>query len=71
MNGELLRQAKRQAAVTNRTLTAFIEDAVRMMLAERPQTTTGPVEVITSKGAPLPGVDIDDTASLYARMEEP
>lgn len=69
---DLLRDAKRRAAETGRTLTSVIEDALRAALRGRPQNgeAVEPVRLTTygRKGA-LPGVDLDDAAALLDRME--
>jgi hypothetical protein len=60
----LLAQARRRAAQTGRTLTAFIADAVRESLARRHQDRP-PVRLTTFRGSGLqPGVDLDDSAAL-------
>jgi hypothetical protein len=72
LNDKLLRQAKRQAAGSGRTMTAIIEDALREALARRRRPPRGPrIRLTTAKGkGTLPGVDLDDGASLLDRMEE-
>jgi hypothetical protein len=72
LNDKLLRQAKRHAAGSGRTMTAIIEDALREALARRRRPPQGPrIRLTTVKGkGPLPGVDLDDGASLLDRMEE-
>lgn len=72
LNDELLREAKRAAAESGRTLTALIEEALRERLARRAR---GPkrewIELPTEPGGPLPGVDIDNSAALLDLMEAP
>jgi hypothetical protein len=58
---ELLQRAKRKAAAEGRTLTALIEDGLRLVTAEK--KTTRPVKrimprVSKAKGGLLPGVDL-------------
>jgi plasmid stability protein len=72
LDDELLTEVKHLAAKSGRSMTAVIEDALRAMLsqkktiAERP-----PVYLTTVTGSGLqPGVDLDDTASLLALMDE-
>lgn len=66
---EVLAEAKRAAAASGRTLTQFIEEAVRVGLARR-ETTARPQQVLpTSPGAPRPGVDLDDTAAFLDLMD--
>jgi Ribbon-helix-helix protein, copG family len=71
LDDHLLREVKRIAAQTGKTLTAVIEDALRESLlrhAGRRQRT--PVKLPTFKGKGLrPGVDLDDSAGLLEMME--
>jgi hypothetical protein len=62
----LFAQARRRAAETGRSLTAFIADAVRESLARRTQAREErPVRLTTFRGSGLrPGVDLDDSAAL-------
>jgi hypothetical protein len=62
----LLAQARRRAAETGRTLTAFVADAVREALARRTRVhEQPPVRLTTFRGSGLqPGVDLDDSAAL-------
>jgi hypothetical protein len=70
---ELLAEAKQAAVRTHRTLTAVIEDALKLSIsvqgkAERRE----PVRLHTVGGRGLrPGVDLDDAASLLDLMEAP
>lgn len=68
---DLLREAKRHAVETGRTLTDVIEEALRAALArEAPSALSGPVELPTfGSGGTLPGVDLDDSAALLDLME--
>lgn len=69
---ELLREAKRLAAETDRTLTSLIEDALRAALRGRPPNGRAiePVRLTTyGREGTLPGVDLDDSAALVDRME--
>ena len=66
LDGELLRQAKRRAIETGRTLNAVIEDALRAALQPRRGARSPRVELpVSGAGGTLPGVDLDDTAALY------
>lgn len=70
---ELLREAKRVAAETDRSLTRVIEDALRAAFARR-RTAAGaePVDLPTHAGGGLlAGVDLDDSAALLDLMEGP
>lgn len=72
LDDQLLREAKRLAADTDRTLTAVIEDALREAIARRShQSEREPVHLPTFPGRLLPGVDLDDSASLLDLMEGP
>jgi hypothetical protein len=67
----LLARAKELAARTGRTLTAVIEDALRAALAQsRSRRRADRIELPTfGSGGTRPGVDLDDTASLFDLME--
>ena len=71
LDDQLLAQAKRVAHATGRTLTAVIEDALRAALAQRRSgPKRGRVRLPTFNGGGLlPGVDLDDSASLLDAME--
>jgi len=71
INDNLLAMLKRRAAESNRTLTAVIEDALRLALQEKSATGASPkLKIpISGRGGLLPGVDLDDTASLLDHME--
>ena len=64
---ELLRQAKRKAAEQGRTLTALIEEALRLVVAGKrrpsPSTHNNP-PISEARGGVMPGVDLDDSSSL-------
>jgi hypothetical protein len=63
----LFAEARRRAAETGRSLTAFIADAVRESLARRTEARAShPVRLTTFRGSGLqPGVDLDDSAALH------
>lgn len=69
----LLEQARREAARRGVTLTALIEQGLRMALrrprlpsrAERVQ-----LPVSRATGGLLPGIDLNDSADLLERMED-
>ena len=70
LDDELLRDAKRLAAETGRTLTSVIEDALRETLARRGQPSKRERIVLpTMSGRLMPGVDLDDSAALWDLME--
>ena len=68
---QLLKEAKQLAARRGKSLTSVIEDALRESLAR--QLDSGKretVRLITFSGKGLlPGVDLDDSASLLDLME--
>ena len=62
---DLIRRAKRKAAAQSRSLTALIEDGLRHMLSERARRGgRAHPPVSSATGGLMPGVDLDDTASL-------
>ena len=67
----LLKDAKRVAAETDRTLTELVEDALREALARRtPPAKRQPATLRTFKGSGLnAGVDLDDSAALLDLMD--
>jgi hypothetical protein len=69
---DLLLEAKRHANKTGRTLTSFMEDAVRMALNAEMTSPQVARETIPTygKGGLKPGVDLDDSAALLDLMEE-
>ena len=71
LDPHLLRDAKKYAANTHRTLTAVIEDALREVLA-RSRTERPKVElpVSTRGGGVRPGVDLIKTSSLLDPWEK-
>lgn len=74
LDDDLLQDAKQAAAASGRTLTALIEDALRVALARRrSRDTPTPVELPTFKGGGglQPGVDLDDNAALLDLMDGP
>ena len=71
LEDNLLKAAKKRAVELDTTLTAVIEDALRTALAKptqakRPKKTDLPV---SGSGGLCPGVDLDDTSSLFDIME--
>lgn len=70
MDDQLLAESKRLAAQTGRTLTSVVEDALREMLARRKRSVErAPVSLKTVSGRGLlPGIDLDDSASLLDTM---
>jgi hypothetical protein len=72
LDDDLLRETKRVAHDTGRTLTAVIEEALRESLARRRvEPKRAPARLPTFKGdGLLPGVDLDSNAGLLDRMED-
>jgi len=71
LDDELLKEAKRAAAASGRTLTELVEDSLRESLARR-QSTKGRKRVVltTFKGDGLqPGVDLDNSVALLDLMD--
>ncbi|MGO9596212.1 MAG: hypothetical protein ACLQFF_00255 [Steroidobacteraceae bacterium] len=68
----LLELAKREARRRGTTLTALLEQGLRLVL-RRPQAgprqTRVKLPVSRASGGTLPGVDLDNTASLIDRMD--
>jgi hypothetical protein len=65
LEDELLRAAKVHAARTGQTLTAVIANALRRELSPPVREAAFPPPLLTFPGSgTLPGVDLDDTASL-------
>lgn len=70
LDDQLLRDTKRLAAETGRTLTAVIEDALRETLARRRQPLKRErISLPTMSGRLMPGVNLDDSAALLDLME--
>ncbi len=70
LDEELLRQAKLHAALSGRSLSAFVADSVREALARRERSTESePVQLVTVKGKLLPGINYDSFAELNDRAE--
>lgn len=68
---DLMTQIKKLAAASNSTVTALIEDTLREGLARRRRSRRSGRMTLPTYGrqGPLPGVDLDDTASLIDVME--
>lgn len=62
----LLSQAKRKAAAEGRTVTALIEEGLRMVLAQDSKLKKKRVlpPVSTATGGPMPGVDFTSFSAL-------
>ena len=70
LDPQLLRQAKKRAAESGRTLTALLEEGLRLVLAPRRPAPAPPVALPTAgTGGLRAGVDLDDSAALYDLMD--
>jgi hypothetical protein len=70
LDDELVRAARKLAAERDTTLTAVLEDALRLLLHERARPRKPfRLRLLIKKGRALPGVDLADRDSLYERME--
>jgi hypothetical protein len=72
LNEKLLERAKQEAARRGESLTALIEQGLRLVLARsRPEPPLKPVRLPVCRrgGGTLPGVDLNDTAALMDQME--
>jgi hypothetical protein len=69
---DLLRAAKRHATESGRTLTAVIEEALRVALAsaDAPALDEAVTLPTYGSGGLRPGVDLDDSAALLDVMGE-
>lgn len=73
LDEQLLKEAKRQAAEAGMTLQAMIEESLRERLArgQGRQQNRRQVHLLTAgAGGVLPGVDLNDSASLLDAMEQ-
>jgi hypothetical protein len=72
LDDALLERAKREAARRRITLTALIEQGLRLAMS-RPATLRDArrvsLPVCRRGGGTLPGVDLDDSAAVLDRME--
>ncbi len=72
LDDALLEKAKREAARRNQTLTALIEQGLRLVLA-RPDSGRKRARVVlpvsSATGGTLPGVDLNDTAAVMDIVE--
>lgn len=71
---ELYRQVKERARAEDRTVTSFLEEALRRALAHT-ETTAEPVDAYLADpfhgaGGTLAGVDITDNAALLDVLDE-
>ena len=73
LDDHLLSEAKRLAAARGSTLTAVMEDALRIVVRRAESAPEREPVELPSFGEPdagfMPGVEIDDTAALLELME--
>lgn len=71
---ELYRQVKERARAQERTVTSFLEDALRQALIERDDERSAylaePYRPSHGRGGVRPGVDINSNAALEELMDE-
>ena len=68
----LLEKARREAVRRGTTLTALIEQGLRLALRRplpAPRDTVVTLPVSRARGGTMPGVDLDDSAALFDRMD--
>ena len=72
LDDDLLAEVELLAARSGKTLTSVIEDALRETLSRQKQVgESKPARLTTVSGQGLvPGIDLDDTASMLSIMEE-
>ncbi len=63
---ELIKRAKRKAAAEGRTLTALIEEGLRLVVSNKPGDKAKRVlpRISTASGGARPGIDISNSAAL-------
>lgn len=70
LDDDLLAELRQRAAAERTTMTALIEDALRAMLARRSAQSGERLQIRPlGDAATLPGVELDDSASLRDRMD--
>jgi plasmid stability protein len=78
IDDKLISRAQIRAALTNRTLDAVTEDALRLLLTSRLELQPRVVAMaehafvlpLFKSGGEQPGVDLDNSAALLDRMED-
>jgi plasmid stability protein len=64
---DLIKRAKRKAAAEGRSLTALIEDGLRLMVTDKAKAQTKKrvmPRVSKATGGPMPGIDLTDSSAL-------
>jgi hypothetical protein len=72
LDDQLLKEVKKLAVDSGRTLTAVIEDALRDAIARKQQKAQKRewISLPTTTADIMPGVNLDDSAALLVLMEE-
>lgn len=72
IDDDLLRQAKRAAVDSERSLSDIVSEALREMLLRRKQTAPKRVRLTTAghTSRVIPGLDFSDNAAVRAAMDE-
>ena len=72
LDDQLLAEIKQLANQSEKTMTAIIEEALRLMIAQRKQSAKRtPIKLVTFDGNGLQAcVDLDDSAALLDLMEQ-
>jgi hypothetical protein len=74
LDDALLEQAKREAADRHETLTALIEQGLRLILAQSRSPKSRCKRIVLPNcqagGGVLPGVDLDNNSALLDQMEQ-
>lgn len=68
---DLYAEVRSAASVSGRTITAFLEDAVRVALVDQSRASSRPayrVQPFAGRGL-QPGVDLDDSSALMDLMD--
>jgi hypothetical protein len=71
INDELLVRAKKRASDADMTLSGYLEETLRLRLAEPPPGRPAPVELPVSRGGrPRPGVDLTSDGALFEILDD-
>jgi len=70
IDDELLRLAKERALHSGQTVSQVVEAALRESFSKRTAAAAARTTLMTSPGAPRPGVDLDNNAELLSLMDE-
>ena len=70
LNDTVLKRAKQRAAEDGRSLTSFIEDALRLVMLPRPKSGRHKLRVPRRGLGLKKGLSYDDTSALLDRLED-